>query len=213
MKHFIFLFLLIIISCKKNHPKVSITPKDENLDLRYEVLNQLIIDEQKGDSLMLANENFGHDYVYNISCKKIYLETEISNADEPPPPPGLGINLEYDSIFSQKDSAYYKKEEKILSHFKFNKNRIKTNLQYTTDEEIYKIRQIKPNDFWTEFDKRYKNKCIRTFSVPFFNRDKNICIIQNSMSCRPLYGGGAITIYQKINGKWKIINSFDHWVS
>jgi hypothetical protein len=211
MKYYVFLFFLLIISCKKNELKSEVIPKDETLDLKYEVLNQLIIDKEKEDSLMLVNDNFKQDYVYNISSKKIYLETNIRDSDEPPPPPGLGINLKYDSIFMQKDSAYYKQEEKIL--FKFNRNKIKENLLYTNDEELYKIGQVKPQDFWTEFDRKYKNKCIRTYSVPFFNKSRTICIVQYSMSCGPLYGGGQTSLYKKINGKWKIIKSFDSWIS
>ena len=203
---------MLIISCKKNELQKKIILKDETLDLKYEVLNQLIIDGQKEDSLMLANDNFKQNYIYNISSKKIYLATKIKDNNEPPPAV-LGINLEYDSLFLEKDSVYYKQEEKILSEFKFDKNRINKNLQYTNDEELYKIGKIKPQDFWTEFDKKYKDKCIRTYSVPFFNKDKTICIVQYSTSCGPLYGGGQTSQYKKINGRWKVIKSFDHWVS
>jgi len=213
MKNYILLFLLMIISCKKSKPKTEAFLKDETLDLKYEVLNQLINDEQNEDSLISVDKNFGHAYVYNISCKNIYLETRVNNIDEPSPPSGYGINLEYDAVFLQKDSAYYQKEEKKLSHFKFNKNKIKRNLQYTSDEELYKIGQIKPHNFWTEFDKRYKNRCIKTFSVPFFNKDKNVCIVEFSVSCGPLYGSGRTSMYKKFNGKWEVIKSFDHWVS
>lgn len=213
MKNYLFLILILAFSCKKNSEKMEVRPKDETLDLKYEVLNDLISDELKDDSLMAVNEKFISNYVYNISSKKIYLHSKSNNTDEPPPPPNLGINLDYDSIFLQKDSAYYTQQIKVLSDFKFNKNGIRKKLDYTSDEELYKIHQIKSGNFWTEFDKRYKNKCIRTFSVPFFNEDKTVCFVQNSTSCGPLSGGGNTAIYKKIKGKWMRIRTFDTWVS
>ncbi|MBO6201121.1 MAG: hypothetical protein J6N74_05835 [Chryseobacterium sp.] len=213
MKNYVLLILLLLVSCKKNSPKPEATIKDETIGLKYEVLNQLISDELKDDSLMGINKDFTNNYVYNISAKNIYLENKNKNSDEPPPPPNFGISLEYDSIFLQKDSAYYLQQDKALSNFTFNKNRIKKKLQYTNDEELYKIHQIKTGDFWNEFHKRYNDKCIRTFSVPFFNENKTFCIVQYSMSCGPLYGGGNTAIYKKTNRKWTRIKSFDNWVS
>lgn len=213
MKKYIFLILILLFSCKKNSTKPEATIKDETIDLKYEVLNQLVADELKDDSLMGINKDFANNYVYNISTKKIYLENKNKNSDEPPPPPNFGISLEYNSIFLQKDSSYYLQQDKTLSNFRFNKNKIKKKLQYTNDEELYKISQIKSGDFWTEFDKLYKDKCIKTFSVPFFNKNKTFCIVQYSNSCGPLSGGGNTSIYKKLNGKWTRIKSFDNWVS
>jgi len=35
----------------------------------------------------------------------------------------------------------------------------------------------------------------------------------NSISCGPLWGGGETSVYKKINGKWKVIKTFNHWVN
>jgi hypothetical protein len=200
MKHYIFLFLLIIISCKKSNPKTNILPKDETLNLRYEVLNQLI----DSDSSSYKQNSF----IYIASLRNVYLYE--NEKDEPKP---IGITLKYDSIFSQKDSAYYRSQEKMISNFRFDKRKINQKLQYATDEELHKLDEIKNSDFWTEFDKKYGDKCIRSFSVPFFNKDKTMCIVQNSISCGFLNANGYTAIYKKINGKWIAINSFDHWIS
>jgi hypothetical protein len=200
MKHYIFLFLLIIISCKKSNPKTNILPKDETLNLRYEVLNQLI----DSDSSSYKQNSF----IYIASLRSVYLYE--NEKDEPKP---IGITLKYDSIFSQKDSAYYRSQEKMISNFRFDKRKINQKLQYATDEELHKLDEIKNSDFWTEFDKKYGDKCIRSFSVPFFNKDKTMCIVQNSISCGFLNANGYTAIYKKINGKWIAINSFDHWIS
>ncbi|GAB0155652.1 hypothetical protein CHRYSEOSP005_09130 [Chryseobacterium sp. Alg-005] len=208
MKHIIFLFLLIVVSCKKSeNRKEKVIPKDETLDLKYEILNQLINEIE-------AEENFSNRYVYNISLKTIYLKVKARNNDQPPPPPGFGISLEYDSIFMEKDSAYYQNEIKILDHFKFDRNRIKTKLQYTNDEELNRIRErSRHRDFWTDFNEKYEDKCIRTLSIPFFNKDKSACVIESSTSCGPLNGSGYTAIYRKINGKWVGTRFYSSWIS
>ena len=199
MKHYLFLILLLLISCKKNDVKKAIIPKDELLNLRYEVLNQLI----KSDSATLG---FNH-FIYNSTLSPVNIDIE-DNEIRP-----LGIDLKYDSIFLQKDSGYYKNQERHVLNFKLDKSRIKSKLKYITGQELQELQEIKKSNFWTEFDKKYGHNCIRRFSVPFFNKDKTMCIVQNSMSCGPLDGGGNTIIYKKKNGKWVVLRTFDQWVS
>ena len=165
-----------------------------------EVLNQLI----DNDSSSYKQNNF----IYIITLKSVYLYENES--DEPMP---MGITLKYDSVFSQKDSAYYRNQEKMIFNFRFDKRKIKQKLQYATDEELHKLDESKNSDFWTELDKKYGHKCIRRFSVPFFNKNNTMCIVQNSISCGFLNANGYTAIYKKINGKWIVVKSFDHWVS
>lgn len=188
--------MLLIFACNESENRKKVAPKDETLDLKYEVLNQLI------DSL---EPDYNHN-VYVTTLKKVYLK----ESDESRP---LGIIIKYDSIFLLKDSTYYKNQEKQILSFRFDKNKINKNLQYTTDEELYKLSENKKNDFWNEFHKRYGNKCIQSFSVPFFNRDRTMCVVQNSTSCGYLSGDGYTAIYKKVNGKWVQVKSFDHWIS
>lgn len=199
MKNYLFLIFLLLISCKKNEVMKTAMPKDELVDLRYEVLNQLI----KTDSV---TSDFNH-FIYNSTLNPVNVDVEDSEIWP------LGINLKYDSIFLQKDSSYYKNQEKNVSNFKFDKIKIKSNLKYITGQELQNLQQIKGSDFWSEFDKRYGHKCIRRFSVPFFNKDKTMCIVQNSSSCGMLDGFGSTSIYKKVNGKWIVLKIFDEWVS
>lgn len=214
MKQYIFLFLLLIISCKKNESNIKVSLKDETLDLKYEVLNQLIIDDLKQDSIDLVDHHFGNEYIYNIKLQDVFFNQINNNSDEPPVP-GFGINLDYDSVFAIKDSVYYQNSAMFLSNFRFDKNKMKSKLEYITDEDLEKIRKNskETGNFWIEFNKKYKDKCIKTFSVPFFNKNKNICIVKYSMSCGALYGAGKTSVYKKINRKWKFIRSFDTWIS
>jgi hypothetical protein len=207
MKHYLFLMLLLLISCKKNEAKKEIIQKDETLDLKYEVLNQLITDQIREDSI----NDILHDNIYNIAVKRIFFE-EL-NENEEPPPPVLALNFSYDSIFAIKDSSYYKKQDRNLINFNLQKSRIKNKLDFVTTDEILNLSIKYERNFWKQFRKKYGDKCIQTFSVPFFNKNKTLCIVQNSMSCGPLYGGGSTSIYKKVNGKWVVLKTFDQWVS
>ncbi|UOU99514.1 hypothetical protein MUU74_06035 [Chryseobacterium daecheongense] len=197
MKHIIFLFLLIVVSCKKGeNRKEKMIPKDETLDLKYEILNQLIN----------RTEPSSDNYVFVTTLKRVYL----NESDKFRP---QGIIVKYDSIFLLEDSAYYKNQEKAVYDFRFVKKRINKNLEYTTDEELHKSSENGNGDFWTDFRKKYGNKCIQRFSVPFFNKDKTMCVVQNSTSCGPLDGNGYTAIYKKVDGKWIEVRTFDHWIS
>lgn len=207
MKHYLFLILLLLISCKKNEARKEITPKDETLDLKYEVLNQLITDQIREDSI----NGTLHDNIYNIAVKRVFFE-EL-NENEEPPPPVLALNFSYDSIFAIKDSSYYKNQDRNLINFNLQKSKIKKKLAFITTDEILKLSAKYERDFWKQFQKEYGDKCIQTFSVPFFNKNKTVCLVQNSMSCGPLYGGGSTLIYKKVNGKWVVLKTYDIWVS
>lgn len=181
-------------------------PKDEILDLRYEVLNQLIDERIKERD----SGNYLNNSVFHIPTHSVYFNVNDFDDEKPKP---FGIYLKYDSIFSVKDSIYYKNQSNLIINFKLNKNRVNHQLNYISDEELYRLREIGKSDFWEEFEKKYGNRCIESFSLPFFNKEKTICIVQNSMSCGPLDGGGKTIIYKKKNGKWVVLKTFDQWVS
>lgn len=199
MKQYIFLFLFLIISCKKNESNIKVSLKDETLDLKYEVLNQLI-----------ENDSIAHYHKSFIYMKTLLPATINKDSNDVRP---LGVDLKYDSIFLVKDSAYYKNQEKINLKFKLDKSKIKGSLRYMTDQEFQKMRENPLNNFWDEFYKKYEHKCMRSYSVPFFIKDKTMCVVQNSTSCGILDGIGYIGIYKKINGKWIMVSSYSHWIS
>lgn len=197
----ILLFLTVFISCKKGERemKLNTIPKDETLSLKYEVLNQLI----KNDSINYELNNL----VYNKDLLAATINNEIG--DERP----LGIDLKYDSIFMEKDSTFYKLQEKINFNFKLDQKMIKTDLTYVTSKELSAMIMVDRRDFWNRFNKKFKNKCLRVYSVPFFNKEKTLCVVQNSTSCGILAADGFTAIYKKIKGKWTVIRSYDHWIS
>ena len=200
MKYLILIMFLFLFSCKE---------KDETIDLKYEVLNQLITED-----IMKRDKNDGENYVYNIQIKNVSFpeNKQIGNNFEELPP-GLFMMINYDKDFLETDSLFYKTQAEGLQDFKFEKSKLKKKIKVITSQEIENIYKTHFRNFWIEFDKRYPNTCIKTISVPFFNKEKNICIVKVSESCGSLWGGGFTGIYKKVNGTWIKIDSFDHWVS
>lgn len=198
----------MLFSCKK---------KDENLDLKYEVLNQLIAEDIAEHKALEHNEN----YIYKIS-KPIDLkfrEKVIDNNDiivEPPPPSPRGIiYLPQDSTFTKDDLAFIKIQLKTNSNFNLDSNKINSKVEFIDAKKLKNLQEnyASPDDYWKKFKIEFGDKCLRNYSIPYFNKEKSICIVITSISCGPLWGGGQTSIYKKINGKWEVIKTQDNWVS
>ncbi|KFF20523.1 hypothetical protein [Chryseobacterium sp. JM1] len=200
MKGYIFLVLLLMISCKKSEINLNTSVIDEELDLRYEVLNQLIDNER-----MSTEEK---NDIFIVPLKSVYLFEKREDESLP-----LSVILKYDSVFLMRDSAYYKNQAKTTFNFKLDKTKIKRPLQYATEEGLDKLTENGKKDFWVAFRTKFGNKCFRKLSVPFFNKEKTMCIVENSISCGYLSGSGYTAIYKKINGKWVEIKIVEQWIS
>ena len=200
MKYLILIMFLFLFSCKE---------KDETIDLKYEVLNQLITED-----IMMRDKSDENNYVYNIQIKNVSFpeNKQIGNNFEELPP-GLSMMINYDKDFLETDSLFYKTQAEGLQDFKFEKSRIIQKVKYITSKELESFYLKTGQDFWKEFSHKYPNTCIKTFSVPFFNKEKNTCIVTVSASCGPLWGGGFMGIYKKVNGKWILIGRRDSWIS
>ena len=199
-----FIFFMLF-SCKK---------EDENLDLKYEVLNQLIHedivrDKQTNDSIKYIYKSYSATKISFINLDK---EKLADNEIRP-----NTIEIKRDSIFSSKDLDFLVSQTSPYDsrNFDLDKEKIKDKIEIVKGSEITKIsiESKSVDDYWIKFRKKYGNKCLRSYSEPIFNLKKNICIIRVSESCGPLWGGGFTGIYKKVNGTWVIIDSFDHWVS
>ncbi|MDR2237543.1 MAG: hypothetical protein LBE92_15590 [Chryseobacterium sp.] len=201
MKHYLLLFFFVLLSCKKENPELNTASDNKMINLRYEVLNDLLLNK---DSQFAGPETC---CIYQISPEEAFFHTENEEPDWP-----MGINTVYSPDFPAEDSVFFKNENKDLINFKLNKDKIGRSLFFVSQEELDQIK--KPDaDFWTEFSKKYPNKCIRRFSVPFFNKDRSKCIVRLSVSCGPLDGSGYMAVYQKINGRWKEVRILNEWIS
>ncbi|QOW11203.1 hypothetical protein Q73A0000_12975 [Kaistella flava (ex Peng et al. 2021)] len=207
----ILILAFLLFSCKK---------EDENFHLKYEVLNQLIaadISENKASG-------YTEEYLYKIS-KPIDLKFREKLSEkkneiiEPTPPSSHGIiYLPENGTFTKDDLAYIKIQIKTNSNFVLDTAKITSKVEFIDTEKFKKFQKsqekyLSVKDYWKKFREEFGDKCLRNYSIPYFNKEKNICIVINSISCGPLWGGGETSVYKKINGKWKVIKTFNHWVS
>ena len=196
-----FFFFILFFSCRE---------KDENLDLKYEVLNQLIQNDEKEKSdfqILYKSYSATKLQIVNLDREKLEDEIIIFNS----------INLKNDSIFSTKDIDYLVSQTLPYDSKTFDLDEKKIIGQYEIIKESDLI-DLKNNykgakEYWKKFNKKFGKKCVRTYSEPIFNLKKDICIVKISESCGPLWGGGYTAIYKKTKGKWEIIKTLDQWVS
>lgn len=184
--------------------------KDDNLELKYEVLNQLIKNDEKEKSdFQILYKSYSATNLNIINLDKEKLDDNVIIANS--------INLQSDSLFSAKDIDYLISQTAPYDSRTFDLNKKKINGKYEIIKES-DLANIKNNykgadDYWEKFHKKFGKKCIRTYSEPIFNLKKDICIVIHSESCGPLWGGGKTVIYKKTNGVWVEIDSMNHWVS
>lgn len=200
MRNYVFLFLLLIISCKKSEPKIKIISKDENLDLKYEFLNQQLTDDLEfysRTSEFLKEPIKGR--VYTLISGE-FIEDAIRDED---------------SLLSKEDKEYIKHQFADSVDFPILKNKLKVKGVYFLSKEEKKELQAKnnPESFWNYFRKKYPGKCIRNISIPVFNKAKDLIIVSLGDSCGGLEGEGGMYILKKIKGKWKIVKTLNTWVS
>jgi len=207
-KIFYFLFLKILFSCNE---------KDENLDLKYEVINELISENGKyhqmvkGDlgiidstNYFVINHNFSvldeNDWkFFSHSLRK--TDPNIKIVIEPDD----SIVLQSDSIFSKKDIEYIKQQVDENKEFKIDKNKISSPEKFISQNELEQILK-----HW----RNYKGKQYVNFSIPLFNLKKDKCIIKaESCGINPLGCGGSVTVLQKKNGKWVELRNIYNWVN
>lgn len=209
MKHiFYFLLLSIVFSCKG---------KDENLDLKYEVINKLILEDRNYHQMVkedlgindstnyfVINHNFSvldeNDWkVYSDSIRNV--EPKIKIVKEPDD----SIVLQSDSIFSKKDIEYFKQQMDENKGFKIDKNKISSPEKIISQNELEQILT-----HW----RNYKGKQYVNISVPLFNLKKDKCIIKaESCGINPPGCGGRVTVLQKKNGKWVELRNIYNWVN
>lgn len=65
---------------------------------------------------------------------------------------------------------------------------------------------------WTKFHERYA-LCLPTISVPLFSLDGERCIQWFGVWCDGLNGRGAVTVYERKEGAWRVLRSYSQIVS
>ncbi|MFK7771599.1 MAG: hypothetical protein AB8F94_05645 [Saprospiraceae bacterium] len=183
------LWILILISgCFQEQ---NIYDQSDNLNDIENLISQII----QIDSV----ENNYPDYKIVAVLPK-YIPRKNKDRFKPKPPPNgdylfPDLEKEFSELketkFSSDENIYIKKQEEDSKPIELSEKMFgerKTKIDLFQDTYIY-------------------------FSIPIFNKSRNLAWIKTGISCGKLCGEGRTLILQKINGKWKIINKKSDWIS
>ncbi|MBW1655512.1 hypothetical protein [Flavobacterium quisquiliarum] len=203
MKNIIFIFIVLTFyNCqnkKENYNLSAEKIKDIN-----EVVEAVIIQDsldvfsKNEDSAMFCNE---------LKKLNIFIpEKRKDGIPQPPPPPqdiyitSLLSDKTAGETFSPKDSLY------LLNQ---NLNPEKLEIE---DKLINKLNSTTIEEMLT---KRKKHQLYRFYqmTIPVFSIDRKLAYIQLNYHCAGLCGSGKAIYLKKVNGKWKIIEKWETWIS
>lgn len=114
----------------------------------------------------------------------------------------MDLSPEILSHFSKDDLNFYKNYKGKFKNLKIKPNKIK-----------YFHRGYKPSDF-AKVDSICSEGSLKHISFPFISIDRKKILLEIYNNCNCMLGSsGAKYLYQKINGHWKLIKTFDGWIS
>lgn len=184
IKHFYFLILWVLIFTSGCFEEQNIYDQTDNLNDIENLIMQII----EIDSI---EKNYPNYKVVAVLPK--YASRNNKREFKPGPPP----NAKY--LFPDLDKEFSGLED----------------IKFSSDENIYLERQetdSKPIELSeNNFGKRKTNIGFETketyiyFSIPIFNKSRNLAWIKTGLVCGKTCGEGRTLILQKIKGKWKII--------
>ncbi len=197
---FTFLFLL---SCKNSESKTELEVskvKDIN-----QILQVVIIE----DSLnVLKNGTDTRMFCKELTKLSVYVPEKAKNGEIPPPPPPSFQEVSIEDLlhyrksfyFSAKDSLSLLKQNSNPEKFKIEESLAEKINQTTKEKEINKKKKGKPFDFYE-------------MTIPIFSLDNQKAYLELNHHCGGLCGGGTSIFLRKINGKWKIVDKRQTWMS
>jgi len=179
--------------------------QDENQNLSYELINQVI------------DDHIIQDKAYFLLYQMRFMPfSPHENSDD-----YLELS-KYDSILSDEDikHIYRQIDDLILSKdFDLQQDRIKNQnitilpiLQYNQFRDKI-LAENKKLAYWEELEKEFHIYEYYSISYPVFSIDQQTAIISFGHHCGSLCGNGSIEIYQRKNGKWVSIKYITNWVS
>ncbi len=181
-------FLILISGCFEEQ---NIYDQSDNLN----EIENLIVQIIQLDSI----ENNYPDYKIVAVLPK-YVSRKNSDKIKPGPPPYANyffpdLEKEFSGIqgtkFSSDENIYLEKQahdSKSIKLSEENFGKRKSKIDLLQDTYIY-------------------------FSIPIFNKSRNLAWIKTGLACGKTCGEGRTLILQKINGKWKIIKNTSDWIS
>jgi len=204
MRHIISLLLfLFLLSCKKTENKSQIeisNTKDINeIVLAIIIEDSLNVTKNATNSKMFCNE---------LIKLNIYIPEKSKDGEIVPLSPlsRYAVSIEElihykkSEFFKVKDSLHLLKQNSNPQKFKIDKI-IFDKINLTTKEiENNKKKTGKPFDFYE-------------MTIPVFSSDNQKAFVQLNHYCNGLCGNGVSLFLEKINGKWKIVDTWETWMS
>jgi hypothetical protein len=197
---FTFLFLL---SCNNSESKTELEA------LKVKDINQIVQVVIIEDSLnVLKNGTDTGMFCKELTKLSVYVPKKTKNGEIPPPPPPSFKEVSIEDLlhyrksfyFSAKDSLSLLKQNSNPEKFKIDESLAKKINQTTKEKEINKKKMGKPFDFYE-------------MTIPIFSLDNQKAYLELNHHCGGLCGGGTSIYLRKINGKWKIVDKRQTWMS
>ena len=197
------LLFLFLLSCKKTENKSQIeisNTKDKN-----EIVLAIILEDSLNVSINATNSKMFCNELIKLN---IYISEKSKDGEIVPLSPlsryAVSIeellHYEKSEFFKVKDSLHLLKQNSNPQKFKIDKIIFdKINLT-TKKNENNKKKTGKPFDFYE-------------MTIPVFSSDNQKAFIQLNHYCNGLCGNGVSLFLEKINGKWKIVDTWETWMS
>jgi hypothetical protein len=197
---FTFLFLL---SCKNSESKTELEVS------KVKDINQIVQVVIIEDSLnVLKNGTDTRMFCKELTKLSIYVPEKTKDGVIPPPPPPSFNQVSIEDLlhyrksfyFSAKDSLNLLKQNSNPEKFKIEESLAEKINQTTKEKEINKKKMDRPFDFYE-------------MTIPIFSLDNQKAYLELNHYCGGLCGSGISIYLQKSNGKWKIIDKRQTWMS
>jgi hypothetical protein len=192
IKHFKFSSLCLLIFISGCFEEQNIYDQSDNLNDIENLIAQII----EMDSI----ENNYPDYKIVAVLPKYVRRENQDNFKPRPPLSGHYLFPDLEKEFSEMKETNFSSDENI-----YIKKQEEDSKPIELSEKMFGKRKSK-------IDFKSQNTLL-SFSIPIFNKSRNIAWIKTELVCGELCGEGRTLILQKINGKWKIINKKTDWIS
>lgn len=202
MKNIVLIFtFLFLLSCKNSESKTELEGS------KVKDINQIVQIVIVEDSLnVLKNGTDTKMFCKELTKLSVYIPEKRKDGLIPPPPSFNQVSIEdllhyrKSFYFSAKDSLCLLKQNSNPEKFKIEESLAEKINQTTKEKEILKKKMGKPFGFYE-------------MTIPIFSLDNQKAYLQLNNHCGGLCGGGTSIYLRKINGKWKIVDKRQTWMS
>jgi hypothetical protein len=193
------IFLLLLISCKKNiENKVEIKKNHRTEKYQTFVDNQTIYGLINSEALI---ENDVFKFCNNVLNRKTIFYIGYDTI----------LLKKVDTLFSQEDKKFISKQYRNGIHFILEQKQLKHKNVVEYDTTMIATKE-KSKKYWDKLLEKYK--CIGLVSMPLFNLKKDMAIVQVGYNCGINCAEGGTYIYKlNENGKWELYLTVEKWIT